>query len=171
MSCLNIFANPRYALYLCVVLYTLYLGLYLSIRISTYTSYVKSRVILARVRELNAKDSQTTLIGNHSTDKTINNSFKKKPRIFCIINTNPHNFKTKTSAIQSIWAYKCDNYRFFSTLPNINLTQNLEFASKIIHPDGYGFKETHDDLTDKIYSSFRYVFKKFEGYDWYLKSI
>ncbi|CAF1007417.1 unnamed protein product [Brachionus calyciflorus] len=99
----------------------------------------------------------------------------KNLSVFCLIKTHPGNLVNKKALLSyELWGSKCDNYRYTTLLPenlrskNYTNTQTIEAFEDIymIQPKGL-VKETHDNLTFKMYNSMIYVYEKFPKYDWY----
>lgn len=107
----------------------------------------------------------------------------KQPKIFCIILTSKKNYKTKSRIIYDSWASKCDNYRFITMIPSelleSNSTENqyknvsIEFEYnkqiKFLQPADL-IHDQYDKLTEKVYLTFKDIYKRYNNYDWYLKS-
>ncbi|RNA10231.1 glyco -N-acetylgalactosamine 3-beta-galactosyltransferase 1-like isoform X3, partial [Brachionus plicatilis] len=100
-------------------------------------------------------------------------SNKTSPTVFCLIKTHPKNIKiNKTLNIYRVWAHKCDNYRFVTLLPEHlrpkNVSETIEVFENfyMIQPKGL-IRETHSNLTLKIYYSMIYIYKNLPSYDWY----
>lgn len=99
------------------------------------------------------------------------------PSVFCLIKTHPKNIQiNKTLILFKIWAHKCDNYRFITLLPNhLRPKEFFEDNSQIIEVFDQFYmiqpkflsKESHGNLTLKIYYSMIYIYEKFKKYDWY----
>ncbi|CAF0916113.1 unnamed protein product, partial [Brachionus calyciflorus] len=97
------------------------------------------------------------------------------PTIFCLIKTHPLNIVNRKALLSfNLWARKCDNYRYTTLLPehlrgpNYTHSETIEAFNNfyMIQPKGL-VKETHDNLTFKMYNSMIYVYEKFPKYDWY----
>ncbi|CAF0973845.1 unnamed protein product [Brachionus calyciflorus] len=98
---------------------------------------------------------------------------KNLPSVFCLIKTHPNNIKiNKTLNIYKVWARKCDNYRFITLLPEHlrpkNSSETFEVFENfyMIQPKGL-VRESHGDLSLKVYYSMIYAYQKFKPYDWY----
>lgn len=92
-----------------------------------------------------------------------------EPKIFCMILTTPNGYKDeKAQTILNVWASKCDNFKFITIIPD-SLKSNKSLESFLLHPDGL-HNDEYSKLTDKVLLSFRNIYKKFNGYDWYLKA-
>ena len=96
-------------------------------------------------------------------------------RIFCIIYTTKDDLETKAKTVYETWAKKCDNHRFITLLPDqaslANRSYDLKYKNSfsILKPTDL-VDDTYLKLTDKVYYSFKDVYKKFPDYDWYLKA-
>lgn len=85
-------------------------------------------------------------------------------------------------------AKKCDNFKFISYIPknftsfqNNNSNDDLYYDKETDMKENYiynilqppGLNETlneYDKLTDKIFLTFKYLYSKYNNYDWYLKA-
>ncbi len=104
----------------------------------------------------------------------------RRPTIFCIILTSTKSLSdVKTRIIYETWGKKCDNYKFISILPSNVLTLNhtqsgkygieLDYGFDILQPPGL-VNDTYAKLTDKVLFTFKYLYNKYNDYDWYLKA-
>jgi glycoprotein-N-acetylgalactosamine 3-beta-galactosyltransferase len=104
-------------------------------------------------------------------------SNKTNNSIFCIILTTKHNLNTKAKAVHECWAKYCDDVKFLSNFPdefNIKETNspNSELTYKnlsLLQPPGMK-KDVYSQLPDKIFLSYKYIYQKYNNYDWYLKA-
>jgi len=110
---------------------------------------------------------------------------KTYPRIFCMILTHSGNLKTRARAVEDAWATKCDKYKFIAVIPNewINksnlIISNATIFNKgfelvyenmnYLQPMGYLIDE-YEKLTEKMFQTFKYVYKHYNDYDFYLKA-
>jgi glycoprotein-N-acetylgalactosamine 3-beta-galactosyltransferase len=103
----------------------------------------------------------------------------KKPRIFCFILTVEKNLEIKANVIVDGWANKCDSYKLITIIPG-NLTKQMNFHSKflnqqtnelddLLQPPGF-VNDTYKKLTDKVFLTLKYLSKKYNDFDWYLKA-
>ena len=106
------------------------------------------------------------------------------PTIFCIILTHPNNLKGRTKAVFESWATKCDKYKFVSVIPeewtkklNINISNETRLSGfeldyenmSYLQPLNYTF-DVYNKLTDKMFQTFKYLYKNYNDYDFYLKA-
>jgi hypothetical protein len=112
-------------------------------------------------------------------------SEKIYPTIFCMILTHSGNLKTRARAVENAWAKKCDKYKFIAVIPNewINksnlIISNATIFNKgfelvyenmsYLQPMGY-IQDRYNKLTDKMFQTFKYVYKHYNDYDFYLKA-
>ena len=102
---------------------------------------------------------------------------KPLPTIFCIIFTAPGKFQeNKPGTVLSVWASKCDEYRFITKISDKTKFKETKIKGKlvgapmnILQPNGWLLEDYHN-LTTKVLLSFRDVFLEFPNYDWYLKA-
>ena len=113
---------------------------------------------------------------SNNQDLLVDGDFKSQS-IFCFILTNKENFDTRTRNIYDTWAKLCDNYLFISEIPyqikaeSIILT-NSQVKYKgmnILHPPDL-LIDHYDKLTDKVFSTVKYLYQNYNKYDWYLKA-
>ena len=113
----------------------------------------------------------------------IERKFNFSPRIFCIILTQPKYLK-RARAVQESWANKCDKYTFALVIPNEWLNKsNTNITSKkkqegfeiiydnmnFMQPINYTF-DSYRNLSNKIFQSFKYLYKYYNDFDFYLKA-
>lgn len=119
--------------------------------------------------------NQTFIKSNSNKLIATQNTTIIHPTIFCLIKTHPKNILiNKTLNIYNVWGRKCDNYRFVTLIPHylrpkdLDNDRTIEVFDKfyMIQPKGLN-KESHGNLTLKIYYAVKYVYEKFPGYDWY----
>ncbi len=71
------------------------------------------------------------------------------------------------------WANYCDKHFFITVIKQTNSSTNETIENtlsySLLQPSGY-VNEAYDKLTDKIYSTFKYVYSHYNDYDWYLKA-
>lgn len=105
-------------------------------------------------------------------------------RIFCMILTSPSNLDKKAIYIEQSWAYKCDNHKFITVIPEEYIKFNKKLMEKLKQNETVAFnstmlplyqpagflKENYSKLTDKVFLMLRDVYKNFNDYDWYLKA-
>lgn len=143
--------------------------------------------LLSRIIEANIGDSFQEFLMNDSQSNnstSINvaqNVTNKSNRLFCIILTSQKNYKVRTQTIYNAWASKCDEYRFITMVPpeiknqlnGSNLTnKSVEFKyndQKFLQPADL-VHDQYDELTDKMYLTFRDINKRYGQFDWYLKA-
>jgi hypothetical protein len=110
---------------------------------------------------------------------------KREPRIFCFILTQSKSVSTRAKVVYDAWAHKCDNYKFIIKFP-ANMTKNneiVQFASELKNvSESEGFElndlvepanfdeDKYNDLTNKVFLTYIYLYKKYNYYDWYLKA-
>ncbi len=92
---------------------------------------------------------------------------KKSPinsvRICCLILTTPKYFNTRTRAVNTTWAPRCDKYLFISE--HTNNTQHFPIAP--IQNLTIGYKH----LTKKSTLAFYYAYENFiDQFDWFVKA-
>ena len=112
-----------------------------------------------------------------------------QPRVFCIILTTEANLKSKAKIVYDTWAHKCNNHKMISLISpsnksidsNTNLLQTTRFTQHrfnqikyeslfdVLQPEEL-VVDTYQNLTNKIYSSFKHVYNNHPDYDWYLKA-
>ncbi|RNA16475.1 glyco -N-acetylgalactosamine 3-beta-galactosyltransferase 1-like isoform X3 [Brachionus plicatilis] len=110
---------------------------------------------------------------NQLINPTQNLNKSDYPTVFCLIKTHPNNIKSnKTLNAFRVWGHKCDNYRFVTLLPKHlkpkDESETVEVFENfyMIQPKGL-VKESHGNLTLKLYYSMMYVYQKLPSYDWY----
>ena len=126
----------------------------------------------------------TNYMKNNLKNFKLKNDSYLWPRIFCMILTHPNNFKTRTKAVYESWATKCDKYKFISVIPdewlkknNISITnetilKGFEFDYEnfnYLQPVNYTF-DVYNKLTDKMFQTFKYLYKNYNDFDFYLKA-
>jgi hypothetical protein len=123
------------------------------------------------------------------TENTIVDKF-----LFCIILTKKSDLDLKATIAYESWIHKCDDYRFLTILPDesinveykyyydLNTAYILNNSSKLniieykqkfkyiklLQPPGL-VNDTYKKLTDKVFMAFKYIYKKYPNYQWYLK--
>ena len=106
-------------------------------------------------------------------DTNITASFE--PTIFCIILTTEAHLQSKAKIIFETWASKCDEHAFISIIPNHlknkkNISE-LKYNNLFNLLQPYDFKhDSYGNLTSKVYSAIKHIYKKHNNYDWYLKA-
>ena len=96
----------------------------------------------------------------------------KNNTIFCIILTTKYDLDNTAQAIYDTWAQLCDNFKFVCNIDDETNNENAELVYKnlsILQPPGM-IEDVYGKLTDKVYMTFKYVNKKYNNYDWYLKA-
>ena len=106
------------------------------------------------------------------------------PKIFCMILTHPGNLNTRAKAVLEAWATKCDKYKFISIIPDEWLNKsNIKISNETIlngfefdyenfnylQPVNYTF-DVYNKLTDKMFQTFKYLYKNYNDFDFYLKA-
>ena len=141
------------------------------------------QIFLGKILELSASSSPPPASSSTFFPMSTSIQINQQPKIFCIILTSKKNYKIKSKIIYDSWASKCDNYRFITMippeLPESNSTDNkfknvsIEFENnqklKFLQPADL-IHDQYDELTDKVYRTFKDVYKRYDNYDWYLKS-
>ena len=161
-----------------------FLSLFLFVIFSTLISYhVIGDNKLARINEI-AFISEKILL--KKIIETTTNTYKKLPKLFCIILTSDKSYKKKAKIIYESWANKCDDYRFITMVPNDikskinNNNSTNEFKNKSIEFN-YDEKlkflqpadlihDSYEELTSKVYHTLKDVYKRHNNFDWYLKA-
>jgi hypothetical protein len=102
----------------------------------------------------------------------------RQGKLFCIIFSCPKKFgENRPLTVLNIWARKCDNYRFVTIIPNDDYAttrkrdKSLEINKpfNIMQPKGL-YREKYQELSRKVFLTFKQVYQEFDEYDWYLKS-
>ena len=124
---------------------------------------------------------------NHLVDRGIKNkklynqkksSSNKTNSIFCIILTTKYNFDTKAKAVYETWAKLCDDVKFISEYPfyyRYMYEYSDDYAElfyknfSILKPPGMK-KDIYSQLPDKMFLAYKYIYRKYNNYDWYLKA-
>jgi hypothetical protein len=115
--------------------------------------------------------------------------------LFCLILTKKGDLDLKATIAYESWIHKCDNYRFLTILPDqspndveydyfydLNTAYILNNSSKLnlieyrqkfkyiklLQPPGL-VNDSYRKLTDKVYLAYKYIYKKYPNYQWYLK--
>jgi len=106
------------------------------------------------------------------------------PKIFCMILTHPSNLRTRAKAVLDAWARKCDKYKFISVIPDewLNITNvrisnqtklngfELDYENiSYLQPVNYTI-DRYNKLTDKMFQTFKYLYKHYNDFDFYLKA-
>ena len=121
--------------------------------------------------------------------------YRKENFLFCIILTKKSDINFKAPISYESWIHKCDDYRFLTILPDeannkssefnhkYNLTSTISmdgFNSKVIRfkqkfnyikllqPPGF-VNDVYNKLTDKVYLAYKYIYRMYPNYKWYLK--
>ena len=97
-----------------------------------------------------------------------------KKRLFCIIFTTKYYLESRAKFVYESWAKKCDNHRFITLIPNhtpkanesIDLIYNNSFS--LLKPTEM-IIDQYSKNTDKLYFSFKDIYKNFPDYKWYLR--
>ena len=90
-------------------------------------------------------------------------------KIFCMILTAPKNFDTKARAVNLTWAHQCDSFRFMTVIPKNSSLPKPPVGLGLDQPEGHS-RESYGQLTSKVYSSLKHLYKHHRGYDWYVKA-
>ena len=132
---------------------------------------------------------------NSTTTATLTNNIAEKIEIksiklFCIILTSKKQYKIRPKIVYESWAHKCDDFRFVTKLPNDNLNElakqnnlsklQIEFKNesiefkldeniKFLHP-AHLTHDSYKQLTTKVYLTLKDIYKRYNQYDWYLKT-
>jgi glycoprotein-N-acetylgalactosamine 3-beta-galactosyltransferase len=110
-----------------------------------------------------------------------NNELKtNKPSVFCIIPTHKNHFDSRAKLMYETWAHECDGYKFISAIqPNSMNASSNDSDKNEINYKGFnilqppGLNESlngYNRLTDKVFLSFKYLYNRYNNYDWYLKA-
>ena len=97
------------------------------------------------------------------------------PRIFCIILTTENKLKDKARLAYEVWASKCDNHTFISTIPSVKpqvidrIEIKYENLFNLLKPKNF-YKDNYWKLTDKVHAAIGDVYVNQKNYDWYLKA-
>ena len=67
------------------------------------------------------------------------------------------------------WGKECDKHFFIVKLDTVSSNQSIFETLPIIQPEGYKI-ENYSMLTDKMFGTFKYIYKKYPNFDYYLKS-
>ena len=108
---------------------------------------------------------------------------EKSPRIFCMIPTQP-DYIARVKAVHDAWALKCDEYKFITVIPDNWFNESNVFITNETKLNGFEFEyqnisflqpmnftfEIYNRLTDKLYKTFKYLYKNYNDYDYYLKA-
>ena len=102
--------------------------------------------------------------------------------VLCIILTKPENLiSNKSRLIFDSWATRCDQHKFVSKIPEIFLAEkNLEYdpakgleinfdSMRLLQPPNF-VEENYDNLSQKMFHTFAYVYDKNPDFDFYLKT-
>ena len=127
-------------------------------------------------------------VGNYLTDNFLVSSRIKnlvyRPRIFCLIITSAANLNTRARSVHESWAPNCDNYKLVMVVPEVVLNQSKLILTNatllsgfemtfdqmpLLQPPNYTL-DRYNRLTDKIYSTLKYLYLNHNDYDWYLKA-
>ena len=98
-----------------------------------------------------------------------------EPTIFCIILTTEAHLQSKAKIIYETWASKCDEHEFISIIPN-HLKNNkniseLKYENMFNLLQPFDFKhDSYNNLTSKVYSAIKHIYKKHNNYDFYMKA-
>ena len=102
--------------------------------------------------------------------------------IFCIVLTSVNNLDSKSYVAYKSWVKKCDNYKFITLIPesiknsskySMNDSKSLEMKYDdyfdILQPADL-VHDVYDELSTKVFLTFRDVFQRYNNYEWYLKA-
>lgn len=107
------------------------------------------------------------------SNEMANNS--TEPRVFCLIKSHLKSYRSnRIQSMYKIWIHKCDDYRIIMIIPEEFRANDWklgeEFAIdtplRIIQPKTLE-KETHENLTLRVYHALIYVYKKYPDFSWY----
>ncbi len=112
------------------------------------------------------------------------NVFQKQrstQKIFCMILTKKSNIENKIRTVHAAWASQCDDYAFFTAIPdkytkNIKTNQNerieiLVNDVKVVQPKGLNLtNDKYEELTKKVLLSFQDIYNRNSSFDWYIKA-
>ena len=115
--------------------------------------------------------------------------------LFCLILTKKSDLDLKATIAYESWIHKCDDYRFLTILPDespndveyeyyydlktayilnnssklnlIDYKQKFKYI-KLLQPPGF-VNDSYRKLTDKVFLAFKYIYRKYPNYQWYLK--
>ena len=145
-----------------------------------HTIYLKTTVIPTiinsrpkqnnfKLKNIISTTVQTLLDNIEDNSSNVNKQYK--PSIFCFILTTTKSLDTRTKLIRDSWAKLCDNHRFITTFPESknNYTEIIYNRLKLLQPPGY-LEDKYSLLTDKVYLTIKYIYEKYNNYDWYLKA-
>jgi hypothetical protein len=103
---------------------------------------------------------------------------KTKNSIFCIILTTKNNLDTRAKAVYDTWAKLCDDVKFVAGYP-FYYRYMYEYSDdqaeifyknfSVLKPPGLK-SDVYSQLPDKMLLTYKYIFKKYNNYDWYLKT-
>ena len=121
---------------------------------------------------------------NYYYDSVISNKlFSNKPTIFCMVLTHKNHFDSRAKLMFETWVNQCDNYKFISAFQSDSLYNNNSNSDwsheneinykgfNVLQPPG--LNETlngYNRLTDKLLLTFKYLYNRYNQYDWYLKA-
>ena len=112
-------------------------------------------------------------------NKELMKLFTNKPTIFCFILTHKNNFDSRAKLMYETWANQCDNYKFISAIQPDYINRTNSSDKNEINYKGFnilqppGLNESlngYNGLTHKVYLSLKYLYKRYNQYDWYLKA-
>lgn len=133
--------------------------------------YFKSNMFTKRT---NKKSKVSNDIFSVYETSEMNNKLKE-PRVFCLIKSHLKSYRAnRIQSMYKIWAHKCDDYRIIMIIPeefrtnDWKLGEQFEISTplRIIQPKTLE-KETHRNLTLKIYHAVIYVHEKLPDFPWY----
>lgn len=116
--------------------------------------------------------------GQHAT-------WKSTHRVFCFVLTRLDSLGSKVKTVYDTWARKCDNFKFVIKFPGtkINYTRMSNITADLYSDtinDAIELndilqladfsKDEYKNLTNKVFMTLKYVYKKYAYYDWYLKA-
>lgn len=116
----------------------------------------------------------------HFDSNVQRNNFKKN-QIFCIILTSKNSIYTKGKIIYQTWAKSCDNFKFILKIPDDVKKNAMNFSDfsynkndafevfNMLEPPEFE-KDEYGILTDKLFVTLKYIYRKYNYYDWYLKA-
>lgn len=125
-------------------------------------------------KQINKKSEIPNVIFSVHETSEMNNKLKE-PRVFCLIKSHLKSYRTnQVQSMYKIWINKCDDYRIIMIIPEEFRTNDWKLGEefeintplRIIQPKTLE-KETHRNLTLKIYHALIYVHKKLPDFAWY----
>jgi glycoprotein-N-acetylgalactosamine 3-beta-galactosyltransferase len=117
--------------------------------------------------------SESQIISSNQESK------QKNKELFCLILTKTKSLGTRAKQAYDSWAKKCDKHVFMATLPdefkltnkdiNEGIEAELESSLTVLQPPDF-HKDKYSKITDKVFSTLKYMYKKYDDYEYYLKA-